>query len=66
MIKSRKEEVKSSPFKDNMILYLENPKDTQDGQVMVESSDKMWSTEEENGKPLQYSYLENTMKRQTD
>ena len=42
---------------------------TQDGQVMVESSDKMWSTEEGNGKPLQYSCLENpmnTMKRQKD
>ena len=39
----------------------------QDGQVMVESSDKMWSTGEENGKPLQYSCLENpmnSMKRQ--
>ena len=34
---------------------------TQDGQVMVESSDKMWSTGEGNGKPLQYSCLENTM-----
>ena len=33
----------------------------QDGQVMVESSDKMWSTGEENGKPLQYSCLENPM-----
>ena len=32
---------------------------TQDGQVMVESSDKMWFTGEENGKPLQYSCLEN-------
>ena len=32
---------------------------TQDGQVMVESSDKMWSTGEGNGKPLQYSCLEN-------
>ena len=34
---------------------------------MVESSDKMWSTAEVNGKPLQYSCLENTvnsMKRQ--
>ena len=30
-------------------------------QVMVESSDKMWSTGEENGKPLQYSCLENPM-----
>jgi len=28
---------------------------------MVESSDKMWSTGEENGKPLQYSCLENPM-----
>ena len=42
---------------------------TQDGQVMVESSDRMWSTGEGNGKPLQYSCLENTinaMKRQND
>ena len=42
---------------------------TQDGWVMVESSDKMWSTGEGNGKPLQYSCLENTnnsMKRQKD
>ena len=34
---------------------------TQDGQVMVESSDKTWSTGERNGKPLQYSCLENPM-----
>ena len=34
---------------------------TQDGQVMVESSDKMWSTGEGNGKPLQHSCLENPM-----
>ena len=42
---------------------------TQDGRVMVESSDKMWSTGEESGKPLQYSCLENpmnSMKRQKD
>ena len=42
---------------------------TQDGRVMVERSDRMWSTGEENGKPLQYSYLENpmnSMKRQND
>ena len=42
---------------------------TQDGQVMVESSDKTWSTGEGNGKPLQYSCLENPMnsrKRQND
>ena len=34
---------------------------TQDGGVMVESSDRMWSTGEGNGKPLQYSCLENPM-----
>ena len=42
---------------------------THDGWVMVESSDKTWSAEEGNGKPLQYSYLENpmdSMKRQKD
>ena len=42
---------------------------TQDGQVMVESSDKTWSTGEGNGKPLQYSFLQNpmnSMKRQKD
>ena len=42
---------------------------TQDGQVVVERSDRMWSTGEGNGKPLQYSCLENSMssmKRQND
>ena len=36
---------------------------SQDGQVMVESSDKMWPTGEGNDKPLQYSCLENPMNR---
>ena len=42
---------------------------TQVRQVMVESADKMWSTGEGNGKPLQYSCLENpinSVKRQKD
>ena len=42
---------------------------TQDGRVMVERSDRMWSTGEGNGKPLQYSCLENpmnSMRRQKD
>ena len=42
---------------------------TQDGQVMVERSDRMWSTGKGSGKPLQYSCLENPMnsrKRQND
>ena len=42
---------------------------TQDEQVMLERSDRMWSTGETNGKPLQYSCLENpmnSMKRKND
>ena len=42
---------------------------TQDGWVMVERSDRMWSIGEGNEKPLQYSCLENpmnSMKRQND
>ena len=34
---------------------------TQDGCVIVKNSDKMWSTRGGNGKPLQYSCLENLM-----
>ena len=42
---------------------------TQDGRVMGERPDRMWSTGEGTGKPLQYSCLENSMnsmKRQND
>ena len=42
---------------------------TQDRRVMVERPDRMWPTGEGNGKPLQYSCLENpmnSMKRQYD
>ena len=42
---------------------------TQDGRVMVERSDRMWSIGERNGKPFQFSCLENpmnSMKRQND
>ena len=42
---------------------------TQNGRVMVERFDRMWSTGEGNGKPLQYSCPENpmnSMKRQDD
>ena len=35
---------------------------TQEEWVMVESSDKIWSTGKGHGKPLQYSCLENPMK----
>ena len=42
---------------------------TQDARVMLETSDKTWSTGEGNGQPLRDSCLEkpmNSMKRQTD
>ena len=42
---------------------------TKDGQVILESSDKIWSTGEGNGKPLEYFCLENpmnSMKKQKD
>ena len=42
---------------------------TQDGWVMVEKPDRMWYPGQGNGKPLQYSCLENpmnSMKRQKD
>ena len=42
---------------------------SQNGQVMVESSDQTWSNGEGNGKPLKYSCLENpmnSMKRKKD
>ena len=45
---------------------------TQDEWLIVERSDRLWSTGEGNGKPLQYSCLENpmnsmnSMKRQND
>ena len=42
---------------------------TQDGPVVLERSDRIWSNGEGNGKPLQYSCLENSMnsmKRQND
>ena len=45
----------------NSMKLSHAPGATQDGQVMVERSDRMWSTGEGNGKPLQYSCFENPM-----
>ena len=59
----------ATAFSNSVKLWAITYRATQDGQVMVESSDKMWSTGEGNGKPLQYSCLENpmnSMKRQKD
>ena len=53
----------------SMKLWAMPCRATQDRRVMVESSVKTWSTGEGNGKPLQYSCLENpmnSMKRQKD
>ena len=54
---------------DSMKLWAMPCRAPQDRQVMVESSDRTWSTGEGNGKPLQYSGHENpmnSMKRQKD
>ena len=51
------------------LIYTIARRAIQDGWVMVERSDRMWSTGERNGKPLQYSCLEdpmNSMKRQNE
>ena len=53
----------------SMKLWAMPSRATQDGWVMVESSDRMWSTGEGNDKPFQHSFLENpmnSMKRQKD
>ena len=53
----------------NSMKLSHAPGATQDRWLMVERSDRMWSTGEGNGKPLQYSRLENpmnSMKRQND
>ena len=47
----------------NLLFFI------QDMQIMLERSDRLWSIGEGNGKPLQYSCLENpmnSMKRQND
>ena len=56
-------------FSISMKLWAMPCRATQEGQVMMESSDKMWPTGEGNDKPLHYSCLENpmnSMKRQKD
>ena len=53
----------------SMKLWTMPCRATQDWWVLVERSDKMWSTGEGNGKPLQHSFLENpmnSMERQKD
>ena len=59
----------TTALSNSMKLWVMPCRATQDGQVMVESSDKTWSTGEGNGKPLQYFCLENPMngmKKQKD
>ena len=50
-------------------MQCSRPAPHQDGQVIVKSSEKAWSTGGRNGNPLQYPCLENTvnsMKTQND
>ena len=57
----------STVLSNSLKLWAVPCRATQEGQVMVESSDKTWSTGEGNDKALQYSCLENpmnSMKRQ--
>ena len=57
----------TTALSNSMKLWAMSCRDTQDGQVLMDSSKKMWPTGKGNGKPLQYSCLENpmnSMKRQ--
>ena len=49
----------TTTLSNSMKLWAMPCRATQDEQVVLESSDKMWSTGEGNGKPLQLSCLEN-------
>ena len=53
----------TTALSNSMKLWAMPCRANQDRQVMVESSEKMWSTGEGNGKPLQYSCLKNPMNR---
>ena len=58
-----------TPLSNSIKLRAVPCRANQHRRVMVESSNKMWSTGEGNGKPPQYSCLENpmnSMKRQKD
>ena len=50
----------TTALSNSMKLWATLSRSTQEGRVMVESSDKTWPTGEGNGKPLQYSCLENS------
>ena len=51
----------TTALSNSMKLWAMIRRAPQDGSVIVESSDKMWFTREGNGKPHQYSWLENPM-----
>ena len=67
--KTNQTDHKDQTWSNSMKLWAMPCGATQDGRGMVETSDKMRSTGEGNGKPLQYSCLVNpmnSMKRQKD
>ena len=53
----------TTPLFNSMKLWAMPCRASQNGQAMVESSEKMWSTGKGNGKPLPYSCFENLMTR---
>ena len=60
---------RTTALSNSMKLWVMPCRPSQHRCIMVQSSDKTWSAGEGNGKPLQYSYLENpmnSMKRQKD
>ena len=54
---SQSNHTRTTDFSNSMKLSHAH-RETQDGWVTVERSDRLWSTGEGNGKPLQYSFLE--------
>ena len=59
----------TTALSNSMKLWAMLCRATKDGWIMVESSDKTWSSGEGNGRPFQYSCLENpmnSMERQKD
>ena len=70
-MKPKSQKTSQSDHTDHSLLNKTKPCHVghQEGRVIVERSDRMWSTGEGNGKPLQYSCLENpmnSMNRQND
>ena len=58
---SQSNQTRTTDFSNSMKLNHAHGSNQDGGRVMVERSDRMWSSGEGNGKSLQYSCLENPM-----